>query len=146
MLQQQTEKPSFAESVNKIQRQILREATDDACVRNAVLTRNQQSEDIINFISSRICAFPLSFTFGVCEPTELGECKPSGLPEGVEIYADDTVIAVNLTMLNPTKLVLYSWLGKTECVLYECKPPTAPLIGAEVCGDGVITPVIGEEQ
>ena len=126
-IQRQAEKPNFADSVYKIQSQILREASDDPCVVNEVLARNPNSEEIINFTSSRMCGFPLSFNYTICDPEEV--CPKPGLPATEEIYADDIVIAANLQTLKPTKLVLYSWIGKTECRSYVCAAKEKELVG-----------------
>jgi len=120
LLQQQAEKPDIAKQVYKIQHQILSEASDDPCIRNAVLSRNETL--LKNFIAKRLCHLPYNFTVNLCAPTEA--ClfpEQTEKPKGKDIYADSIIIAANLTSFNPVKISMFAWTGGTKCEEYRCE-------------------------
>jgi hypothetical protein len=144
LMQEKAEKPDISKQAYKIQHQILTEAQDDYCIRNAVLNRDETL--LKRFIAKRLCHLPYNFTIDLCDPTEA--ClfpdkdknrtdkdnkvitkKGIPKPKDQDIYADNMIIAANLSDFAPVKISFFAWSGGTKCEEYECNvtaelPPT----------------------
>lgn len=119
LMQKQTEKPDIAKQVYKIQHQILTEAQDNYCIRNDLLSVNETS--LKKFIAKRLCRMPYNFTVRLCNMTDT--CLFPGQEPDTDIYADNIIIAANLTTYNPVKIAFFAWQGSTQCEDYECVKP-----------------------
>jgi len=121
LIQQQIEKPDIAKQVYNIQHQILTEAQDDYCIRNEILSNNYTS--LSKFISKRLCTLPYNFTINLCKPTEACLFPDNIAKPKTDIYADNMIIAANLTSYNPVKIAFFAWQGSTQCETYKCVMP-----------------------
>lgn len=95
---------SSAETIQETQRQILTQVSLNETFRGEILQNKKENADI--FIN-RVLPPYWSFVTRICEVDEV-----CGMPFYLdkEIYADEILVAANLTRYSPKKLKLFVWI------------------------------------
>jgi len=134
--QQQT--PSISEEIYVIERQILKEASENNTIREAVLNNNTCK--IAQFIYPRIPT-ALAFNVSICGVFAPCELYP---PVDADVYADDILISSTLSQaLPPAPLMLRLFVWQGLATMPECVTG-GPAGGGSLCGNTICGDDMGE--
>ena len=110
ILSKQVQQPDSADTVYKIQHQVLREVANNYTLRTGIIKGSLN--ETYNYIGRRLEPFPVSFVISSCNPKE--SCPRDGCPPDKDIFADEIIISTNLSHYNETKLAIFSWLAASK--------------------------------
>jgi len=138
LIAKQQEKPSISEEIYTIERQILKEASENDTIREAVLYNDTCT--ISQFVYPRIPT-SLAFNVSICGVFSPCELYP---PVDADVYADDILISSTFTQpFPPAPLMLRLFVWQGLAVMPECIV-AGPIGEAHGCGYNGCGDVTGE--